>query len=226
MDDALETQLRFDFESLVHLIDFRKELADGQRFMMVDECDDYIDYNILLNEVPLFCLAAGNGVTNTLLMPLVGPVTFSAEQIIDLTEPEKANEYDIRFDDELQLENVWVTVNSAETLANINIHWHALSQPTADHTLFFHLLDGENNLRAQLDQRMGGDRPTSTWTAGESYYEEYAFDLPDNLPDGSYTLHAGMYDWPSLEHLPIDKTDEQHIQFGSITIGQTDATQP
>ncbi len=66
--------------------------------------------------------------------------------------------------------------------------------------------------------RGGTATPTSTWQKTQTWRDAYPLLLPDDLPDGTYTLQIGMYDWPAVERLPIENADQNVLKLGTITI--------
>jgi hypothetical protein len=86
----------------------------------------------------------------------------------------------------------------------LQLHWRALETPTEDYTVFVHLLDEAGNLVAQQDNPpLRGQRPTTTWAAGEALIDPYDVSLPTDLPPGEYVLTAGLYRLEDLERLPV-----------------------
>jgi 4-amino-4-deoxy-L-arabinose transferase-like glycosyltransferase len=87
----------------------------------------------------------------------------------------------------------------------LNLTWQARTHVGVDYTVFLHLLDSNGNLVAQWDrQPLSGFVPTSLWKNGDTFTDEYALDLPPELPPGDYRLVAGMYRLDTLERLPIE----------------------
>jgi len=77
----------------------------------------------------------------------------------------------------------------------IMLMWQATNTPTADHTVFVHLLDANGQVIAQNDAPpVNGDRPTTSWLIGE--YISDLHTLTFNQPDyhGPATLEVGLYD--------------------------------
>ncbi|MCA1645696.1 MAG: glycosyltransferase family 39 protein [Chloroflexi bacterium] len=86
------------------------------------------------------------------------------------------------------------SLKPGQTLA-LTLLWRADGGPTADHwKVFTHLLDGASRVVAQRDAEPADNlRPTTSWQSGEHIEDNYGISVPDNLPDGSYTLEIGMY---------------------------------
>ena len=86
------------------------------------------------------------------------------------------------------------TLRPGDTLA-LTLVWRAAGGPTADRwKVFTHLLDASSRVVAQRDAEPADNlRPTTTWARGEQVEDNYGIAIPDDLPDGTYTLEIGMY---------------------------------
>jgi hypothetical protein len=63
------------------------------------------------------------------------------------------------------------------------------------YTVFTHLLDGDNQVRGQMDsQPQGGGRPTTGWVPQEYVVDEYQLAVQADAPEGDYVIEVGMYD--------------------------------
>jgi hypothetical protein len=138
------------------------------------------------------------------------------------TEPgQLPTDLNMLFGDDLLLRGYELSAETAhpgETVA-VTLFWQVESTPTTDHTVFVHLLDASGQLVAQLDRPAGGSAsPTSTWREGQAWRDSYPVLLPANLPGGVYTLQVGMYDWPSLDRLPIAGLDQTTWPLGEIQV--------
>ena len=70
--------------------------------------------------------------------------------------------------------------------------------------MFAHLLDGEGRLVAQQDSEpSGGNRPTTTWMAGETITDRLGILIPQNLAAGEYQLVVGIYHPDTGERLTV-----------------------
>jgi hypothetical protein len=162
-------------------------------------------------------------------LPGQAAVTVSELQTVggatQITVAEVPDNEDVLFNEELRLRGYQLPAEKyqpGETV-NITLFWQVERTPTADHTLFVHLLDASGQLITQLDRPAGGTiSPTSTWREGELWRDTYPVQLPEEAPNGQYTLRIGMYDWPSLERLPITNTNEDSWELEKIIIGSGD----
>jgi hypothetical protein len=77
--------------------------------------------------------------------------------------------------------------------------WEVRAAPTADYTVFAHLLGPDGQRVAQVDLPM----PTSAWTAGRYQATELPIGIPADAPPGIYRLAIGLYDVASGQRLPL-----------------------
>jgi hypothetical protein len=88
------------------------------------------------------------------------------------------------------------------------LYWQALAPMDNSYTVFAHLLDSENQVRAQKDSLpAGGVRPTTGWVPGEFIIDEYELVVEADAPAGEYLLEVGMYDASTGERLPSLDTE-------------------
>jgi hypothetical protein len=100
-------------------------------------------------------------------------------------------------------------------------YWQVLTTPAADYDAFVHLLDANGQRVAQSDHRPGGVYyPSSLWQPGELLADAHTIALPANLPPGTYTLHTGLYDKPSMKRLPILDSPDDSVNIGAIQVLQ------
>lgn len=92
----------------------------------------------------------------------------------------------------------------ADTLTVGNTHpitltWSASATPSADYTVFVHLIDDTGTLVANADAPpVGNAFPTSLWRAGDSIADVHMLFVPPDLPSGDYRLQVGLYDPETL----------------------------
>ncbi|CAN5857043.1 hypothetical protein BH10CHL1_BH10CHL1_47290 [soil metagenome] len=101
----------------------------------------------------------------------------------------------------------------------LQLHWLVDSAPTANWTVFTHVLAqdeaGNPKLVAGQDNPPGENSlPTSRWQAGWRLLDEYQITLPPDLAAGEYTLEIGMYQ-ANGQHLPTTKPS---ILLGKVKI--------
>ncbi|MGB8648752.1 MAG: hypothetical protein WCF84_26175 [Anaerolineae bacterium] len=84
-------------------------------------------------------------------------------------------------------------LHAGDTLS-FALYWLARAHPSADYTLFVHLVDASGGMVAQGDgPPRGGDYPTSVWNDGEWVRDARMLALPPAIPPGDYTLRIGWY---------------------------------
>lgn len=102
--------------------------------------------------------------------------------------------------------DVQPTPLKAGEMLYLQLYWQVSAPPTADWTVFTHLLkqesDGALTLITGHDSRPGaGSLPTPRWQAGWQILDEYQLALPSDLAPGNYLLTVGLYQ-PNGEQLP------------------------
>ena len=96
------------------------------------------------------------------------------------------------------------TVRSGEVLP-LTLLWRPVGKIEGDNTVTIRLWDAAGRTVLQTDrQPVDGFRPTSTWESGEIIHDNYALELPAGLASGYYRLAVGVYQWPSLQRLPLE----------------------
>lgn len=114
-----------------------------------------------------------------------------------------------RFGDEIEL----LAVDSMATAQDdtslslpLQFTWRADQQPRADYTLYLHVLDGQGNYVAGIDERLThDDYPSSLWPPSEIVTDVHPADMTSllRLPQGTYQLTAGLYDRQTMQRLPV-----------------------
>ncbi|HMR64563.1 MAG TPA: hypothetical protein PKE64_11190, partial [Anaerolineae bacterium] len=107
----------------------------------------------------------------------------------------------------------------------VEFYWQALSEMDQPYQVFFHLVDANGQIVAQLDRAPGpgGKEPTTGWLPGEIVSHPVDLSLAPDLPVGRYTLRLGLYLPPTGPRLPVaDSTGQRtaldYIDVASIKI--------
>ncbi len=87
----------------------------------------------------------------------------------------------------------------------LRLVWRALAAPSADYTVFVHLLDVDGRCCIWQDDVMpvAGTYPTSRWLPEEVVVDSYQIVLPDDLPPGVYPIEVGLYLADSGQRLQV-----------------------
>jgi 4-amino-4-deoxy-L-arabinose transferase-like glycosyltransferase len=76
----------------------------------------------------------------------------------------------------------------------VSLYWRALRPLETEYHSFIHLLDAEGHVVAQSDRQPGGVYyPTTLWQPGERLRDDHLLTIPADVPEGVYSLLAGMY---------------------------------
>lgn len=88
--------------------------------------------------------------------------------------------------------------------------YYAVEQPSAQPLVrFAQVRDANNRIVAQHDgEPQDGLNPTWAWLPGETVQDTVALELPQDLPQGRYTLYVGFYD-PAANAQRLPVTDAQ-----------------
>ncbi|HEC22218.1 MAG TPA: hypothetical protein ENI95_04805, partial [Chloroflexi bacterium] len=89
-------------------------------------------------------------------------------------------------------------------MLGLSLLWEATGGMNTDYTVGVYFINEAGQLVLQQDrQPVGGFAPTSRWQPGRRYRDNFGFILPPDLPPGRYDLWVAVYNWPSLERLPV-----------------------
>ncbi len=96
-------------------------------------------------------------------------------------------------------------------VVELTLYWQADTIPSADYTVFVHILDAQGNLVAQADSPpAGGIYPTSLWDPGEIIVDKRR--LPE-LPPGKHKIHVGLYRADTGARLPVAESPGDSVQL-------------
>ena len=102
----------------------------------------------------------------------------------------------------------------------VELWWEAgIEPPTGTWTVFAHLLASDDHLVAGDDCEPGcGSYPTTRWRPGDVIVDEYQLQIPTDLPEGKYALEIGLYDWYTMQRLPLASGSGDSVTLEPITI--------
>ena len=91
----------------------------------------------------------------------------------------------------------------------LELVWQAEAKPTADYTVFVHVLRPDGTCCAWQSDAMprGGAYPTSRWRPGEVVVDAYEIVLPADRPPGEYPIEVGLYLAETGQRLAIDAAE-------------------
>jgi hypothetical protein len=97
----------------------------------------------------------------------------------------------------------------------LQLQWDTIATPTRDWSWFIHLLNDQDEIVAQRDQRPWNGRwPTPVWLPNQPFWESTSLTIPPGLPPGSYDLRLGFY--IGDERLPLAANSDQFLLLSGI----------
>ena len=100
----------------------------------------------------------------------------------------------------------------------LTLYWQAERGTIRPYTVFTQLLAADGMLVAQQDNwSVNGQWPPTCWQPGEIVLDNYQITLPHDLPNGTYTLIAGLYDARNGQRVPAT-TGGDYITLQQVTI--------
>ncbi|MCI0398975.1 MAG: glycosyltransferase family 39 protein [Chloroflexi bacterium] len=134
-----------------------------------------------------------DGADETLLTADLGPLTVEATQRL-FTPPQLQYPLMATFGNEIALLGYDLAM-TAPRQYTLSLVWQALTQPTADYTVFVHVLDqyGVCCLWQQDLMPQQGAYPTGRWLSEEVVVDNYTITLPPDVPAGPYAVEVGLY---------------------------------
>ncbi len=109
----------------------------------------------------------------------------------------------------------------------LTLYWQALSPMTESYTVFTHLLDADEKIRAHMDSEpQGGGLPTNRWTAGQVVQDNYALTVAADALPGPHLLEVGMYLLETMERLPVRDPDGGASMGDRVLLGTVEVVEP
>jgi 4-amino-4-deoxy-L-arabinose transferase-like glycosyltransferase len=76
----------------------------------------------------------------------------------------------------------------------VTLYWAARGRPSANYTVYVHLLDAQGHAVGNADALpRAGRYPTTVWDAGEIIADEHDLTINPSVPPGSNSIEVGMY---------------------------------
>ncbi len=158
-------------------------VIDRQIVRVPDELPDG-DYRLQLE------LLDGTGAT--IYQTDLGPLAVSRTERL-FEPPAFEHAVDASFGGEISL--LGYNLSGADGNYRLELVWQAETQPTADYTVFVHVLNADGTCCLWQADAMprGGAYPTTRWRAGEVVTDEYEIVLPGGVEIGDYEIEVGLY---------------------------------
>lgn len=122
--------------------------------------------------------------------------------------PSIKQEVNVNFADQIRLTGYWLIRSEATGQFQILLNWQASQPIEQDYTVTIQLFDQHQSIVAQIDRPpLGGAYPTSTWPLETPIIDIYDLELPSSLTTGPYQLAIGLYDFETLQRLPVNTDD-------------------
>jgi 4-amino-4-deoxy-L-arabinose transferase-like glycosyltransferase len=124
----------------------------------------------------------------------LGPLTVNETARL-FTPPNTQFPQDATFGSEIKLLGYDLEPGETAGTFDLRLVWQALTSPTADYTVFVHVLNQDGTCCAWQQDAVPqqGQYPTSRWVEGEVVVDAYQIVLPEGTPPGSYPVEIGLY---------------------------------
>ena len=101
----------------------------------------------------------------------------------------------------------------------VDFQWEALQTTPVDYSFGLYVMSSDGAVHAQRDfQPVGGFQPTSMWSTGEVIEDKVGLRLPTDLPPGDYRLVLAVYNWQTLERLPVTGSTQSTLPDNLIIL--------
>jgi hypothetical protein len=139
----------------------------------------------------------------------------------ELLQEASINRMDVRLGDHIRLRGYRLsadTLSAGEPLT-VTLFFQSDSRLVEDNHVFVHLLDEDGQLAAQHDGvPVHGERPTWSWWDGEVIQDEHTVPIDASLPNGTYVLSVGMYDYATGVRLPTFAPTGEGLSGGRVEL--------
>ncbi|NPV07119.1 MAG: hypothetical protein HPY83_04025 [Anaerolineae bacterium] len=100
----------------------------------------------------------------------------------------------------------------------VELFWMPLRTPQENLKVFVHLEAEDGRVIAQSDgDPVGGYTRTSRMVGGEISSDRRWLEVPEETPEGTYALYAGLYRWPEVANLRV--TEGQQVGAERVMVG-------
>jgi len=110
----------------------------------------------------------------------------------------------------------------------VTLYWRATAAMVRDYSVFVHMVsdDADRRVVAQSDGApgwCGRVAPTTTWRVGRLVVDRHVLHPDAGSPPGRYALLCGLYDYETLERLPVlsggDEGGGDQVRLGTVRLG-------
>ena len=120
-----------------------------------------------------------------------------------------------------------VAANRPMSPLTATLLWQSEARLAEDDHVFVHLLDENGQLVAQHDGvPVHGERPTWSWWDGEVIQDEHTITIDASLPNGTYVLSVGMYDYATGARLPASAPTGESLPSDSVELESIEIVTP
>jgi hypothetical protein len=97
---------------------------------------------------------------------------------------------------------------------DVTLYWQALAPVAEDYSVYVQAFGWRQALDQQDSYPGGGSYPTSLWSPGQIIADHYRLDIPeDAIGPGPAWLAAGLYDFDTMERLPVTDSSGQVVIY-------------
>ncbi|MGQ0602076.1 MAG: ArnT family glycosyltransferase [Anaerolineales bacterium] len=106
--------------------------------------------------------------------------------------------------------------------SELHLYWEATGKPSADYTVFVHVLDPNGKLVAQADAppqsaAHAGLYSTDWWEAGEHITDSHRLALPADMLPGAYRLRVGLYQLQTGQRVGL-ASGMDSVELGDVNV--------
>jgi hypothetical protein len=121
-----------------------------------------------------------------------------------MTQPPASIPIAANFGNDVTLVGADAALDDTGRQINIKLVWQANQPINLSYTTFVHALDPAGQVQGQIDRIPGDGRwPTNTWIKDEWITDSFTITLTPDNPPGELAVVVGLYDFQTLERLPV-----------------------
>jgi uncharacterized membrane protein len=133
----------------------------------------------------------------------IGTFTRVRRHLAAASSAQPARSTDTTFEGGIRL--VGYRATATDNALSVVLIWQAELPLARDYTVFVHLVTSDGTTVAQSDAQPHwvAPWPTSRWEVGRPTPDGHRLDLPGGIDLATTELHVGLYDWQTLERVPV-----------------------